>query len=90
MTDSNAYEMFWDCPYCGTAELLGKTHRHCPACGAAQDAEARYFPPEDRKVAVEDHVRAGGFGSGLLELLSEREDASGTRPAASAGAHSIS
>ena len=60
MTDrAKTYEMFWDCGYCGSTELLGKTHRHCPACGAAQDAGARYFPPEDKKVAVEDHVYVG-------------------------------
>ncbi|TNE90658.1 MAG: zinc ribbon domain-containing protein [Deltaproteobacteria bacterium] len=53
------YEMFWDCPACGTTKLLGKTHRHCPSCGAAQDPERRYFPAEHEKVAVEDHVFVG-------------------------------
>lgn len=53
------YEMFWDCPACGTEKLLGKTHRHCPACGHPQDPSYRYFPPEDEKVAVEDHVFVG-------------------------------
>lgn len=53
------YEMFWDCPRCDTAKLLGKTHRHCPNCGAPQDPDARYFPPEDEKVAVDDHVFVG-------------------------------
>lgn len=53
------YEMFWDCDHCGTTKLLGKSHRHCPACGAAQDPERRYFPPEDEKVAVEDHRYVG-------------------------------
>ncbi len=56
---SPVYEMFWDCEYCATAELLGKTHRHCPACGALQDANRRYFPPEDKRVAVVDHVYYG-------------------------------
>jgi hypothetical protein len=53
------YEMLWDCAYCGTRKLLGKTHRFCPKCGAPQDAERRYFPSEDEKVAVEDHEYAG-------------------------------
>ncbi|MCA9569906.1 MAG: hypothetical protein KC656_18805 [Myxococcales bacterium] len=53
------YEMFWDCRSCGTTKLLGKTHRHCPACGGAQDPSWRYFPPEDEKVAVQDHVFVG-------------------------------
>lgn len=49
------YEMLWDCPRCDTKGLLGLSHRHCPSCGAAQDPSARYFPPDDQKVAVEDH-----------------------------------
>jgi len=53
------YEMLWDCPFCGTKKLLGKTHRHCPQCGAPQDPTYRYFPPDDEKVAVEDHVYVG-------------------------------
>src|SRR5688500_9569109 len=53
------YEMLWDCAYCGTRKLLGKTHRFCPKCGAPQDAEKRYFPSDDEKVAVEDHVYVG-------------------------------
>lgn len=53
------YEMFWDCPACGTEKLLGKTHRHCPNCGSAQDPDARYFPPESEKVAVADHKFVG-------------------------------
>ena len=53
------YEMLWDCPYCGSIKLLGKTHRHCPVCGAAQDPATRYFPPEEEKVAVQDHVYFG-------------------------------
>lgn len=57
--DLGTYQMLWDCAYCGTAKLLGKTHRHCPACGSAQDPERRYFPSEEDKVAVEDHVFSG-------------------------------
>jgi len=53
------YQMLWDCPYCGTAKLLGLTHRHCPACGSAQDEEKRYFPSDEDKVAVADHVFSG-------------------------------
>lgn len=53
------YEMFWDCQYCGAKKLLGVTHRHCPSCGAAQDPGARYFPPEEEKVAVQDHIFYG-------------------------------
>ena len=53
------YEMLWNCPFCGTKKLLGKTHRHCPECGAPQDPSYRYFPSDDEKVAVEDHVYVG-------------------------------
>jgi len=53
------YEMLWDCQYCGTRKNLGKTHRHCPNCGAPQDPRARYFPPDSEKIAVEDHHFVG-------------------------------
>jgi hypothetical protein len=53
------YEMVWDCRYCGARKLLGLTHRHCPNCGAQQDPNARYFPPEDEKVAVQNHEFVG-------------------------------
>lgn len=53
------YEMMWDCVHCGTNKLLGLTHRHCPVCGAPQDADKRYFPADDEKVAVSDHVYFG-------------------------------
>ncbi len=59
MSEDKVYEMLWDCKYCGTEKLLGKTHRFCPNCGAAQDDEARYFPSDAEKVAVEDHVYHG-------------------------------
>jgi hypothetical protein len=58
-TGSKTYEMLWDCRYCGTAGLLGLTHRFCPSCGAPQDPDARYFPDDAHKVAVEDHVFVG-------------------------------
>lgn len=53
------FEMLWDCPGCGSAGLLGLTHRHCPACGAPQDPSRRYFPSDEQKVAVEDHRFVG-------------------------------
>lgn len=56
---SRTYEMLWDCEFCGTRKLLGKTHRHCPSCGAAQDPARRYFPSDEEKVAVEDHLYVG-------------------------------
>jgi hypothetical protein len=55
----NVYEMLWDCHVCGTEKLLGQTHRHCPNCGSAQDPAARYFPSDEEKVAVHDHVFYG-------------------------------
>lgn len=58
-TTEKTYEMLWDCKYCGTTRLLGLTHRHCPSCGAPQDATARYFPPDTERVAVEDHQFVG-------------------------------
>lgn len=51
--------MLWDCSSCGTRKLLGKTHRRCPNCGAAQDAKKRYFPPPGEEVPVEGHVFVG-------------------------------
>ncbi len=57
--DVGTYEMLWDCRFCGTGQLLGLTHRHCPACGAAQDPQFRYYPSDDQKVAVRDHVFSG-------------------------------
>jgi len=57
--DGNVYEMLWDCEFCGSQKLLGKTHRFCPVCGAAQNPEWRYMPSDDEKVAVHDHVYVG-------------------------------
>lgn len=56
---AGTYEMLWDCPRCGTDKLLGVTHRHCPACGAPQDPSQRYYPSEQDKVAVANHVYYG-------------------------------
>ncbi len=55
----DTYEMLWDCKHCGSKKLLGLTHRHCPNCGAPQNAEERYFPADDEKVRVTDHVFFG-------------------------------
>lgn len=59
VSDGKTYEMMWDCGACGTPKLLAKTHRHCPTCGSPQDPTWRYFPPDDEKVAVEDHQFVG-------------------------------
>lgn len=53
--DGKVFEMLWDCPNCDTKGLLGKTHRYCPACGAPQDPNRRYFPDESAKVEVVNH-----------------------------------
>ena len=53
------YEMLWDCKFCGTTKLLGKSQRFCPVCGAAQDPKTRYFPSDEEKVAVKDHKFVG-------------------------------
>jgi ribosomal protein S27AE len=58
-TGEGVYEMLWDCRFCGSAKLLGKTHRFCPSCGAAQDPGWRYFPADEDKVAVRDHHYVG-------------------------------
>ncbi|MCC6808939.1 MAG: zinc ribbon domain-containing protein [Deltaproteobacteria bacterium] len=57
--DLGSYEMLWDCQGCDTKKLLGKTHRFCPNCGAAQDPARRYFPSDAEKIAVKDHVFFG-------------------------------
>lgn len=53
------YEMLWDCPHCETKGLLGKSQRHCPECGAPQDASTRYFPTPDQQKLVVGHVYEG-------------------------------
>jgi ribosomal protein L40E len=57
--DGDTYEMFWDCKFCRTPKLLGLTHRHCPVCGAPQNAAERYFPTDADKVRVADHRYVG-------------------------------
>jgi hypothetical protein len=59
MVDEKTYEMLWDCAYCGQKKLLGLSQRHCPKCGGPQDATKRYFPPDDERVAVQDHPFVG-------------------------------
>jgi hypothetical protein len=59
VSEERHFEMLWDCAYCGTRKLLGKSQRFCPKCGAPQDPERRYFPPPGEEVAVEDHVYVG-------------------------------
>lgn len=58
-SSDNVYEMLWDCEFCGTKKLLGKTQRFCPSCGAPQNPEQRYFPADEDKVAVKDHRFVG-------------------------------
>lgn len=57
--DDGVYEMLWDCKFCSTTKLLGKSQKFCPNCGAPQDPEMRYFPSDEEKVAVKDHKYEG-------------------------------
>jgi len=58
---SPAFQMLWDCKYCGTNKLLGVDQRFCPNCGAAQEPAMRYFPSDEDKKIVSDpkYVYAG-------------------------------
>jgi hypothetical protein len=47
VAEAGTFQMLWDCKYCSTKKLLGVTHKFCPSCGAAQDANARYFPSDE-------------------------------------------
>jgi Zn-finger nucleic acid-binding protein len=49
---AGVYEMWWDCAFCETKALLGKSNRFCPNCGAQQDASKRYFPPPGQETAA--------------------------------------
>ncbi|MBS1150165.1 MAG: hypothetical protein H6Q89_1863 [Myxococcaceae bacterium] len=51
-SSGGVFEMLWDCAFCGTTALLGKTNRYCPSCGAPQDETKRYFPPPGKEVAA--------------------------------------
>lgn len=53
------FEMLWDCEFCSTKGLLGKSQRHCPECGAKQDADKRYFPKEGEQKKIEGHKYEG-------------------------------
>ncbi len=59
MSEERSFEMLWDCQFCGTKRLLGKTHRFCANCGAPQNPDSRYFPSDEDKVEVHDHVFVG-------------------------------
>jgi hypothetical protein len=59
MTDEAVFEMMWDCKFCGQKKLLGVTHRFCANCGAPQDPASRYFPPDNEKIAVQNHPFVG-------------------------------
>ncbi len=51
-SSGGVFEMLWDCAFCETTQLLGKTNRYCPSCGAPQDEKKRYFPPPGKEVAA--------------------------------------
>jgi hypothetical protein len=55
----STFEMLWDCEFCETKGLLGKTQRHCPECGAQQNADKRYFPKEGSEVQITGHSYEG-------------------------------
>jgi hypothetical protein len=59
MSDGKIYEMLWDCQFCDTKRNLGLTHRFCPNCGAPQNPNSRYYPSDEDKVEVHDHVYVG-------------------------------
>lgn len=46
------FEMLWDCEHCDTKNLLGRTNRYCPSCGAPQDPKRRRFPEPGQEVAA--------------------------------------
>jgi hypothetical protein len=53
------YEMLWDCEFCDTKGLLAKSQRHCAECGAKQNSDKRYFPPEGQATRVDGHKYEG-------------------------------
>lgn len=59
VSEEQYFEMLWDCPQCGTKGLLGKSQRHCPACGMAQDPSKRYFPEPGQEVEATGHQYVG-------------------------------
>ncbi|HEY1549517.1 MAG TPA: hypothetical protein VGG28_16935 [Kofleriaceae bacterium] len=54
------FEMLWDCDHCGQKELLAKSQRHCPQCGAPQNPDKRHYPPPDQQTRAEGHAFVGG------------------------------
>ena len=59
MSNDHYYEMLWDCASCRTRGLLGKSQRHCPVCGQAQDPAKRYFPEPGQEVEAQGHTFVG-------------------------------
>lgn len=53
------YEMLWDCEFCDTRGLLGKSQRYCANCGAPQNPTKRYFPKEGEERRVDGHLYEG-------------------------------
>ena len=53
------FEMLWDCEQCDARQLLAKSQRHCPTCGAAQDPQRRYFPQYGQEVEAKGHQYVG-------------------------------
>lgn len=53
------FEMLYDCEYCETKGLLAKSQRHCPECGATQNADKRYFPKPGEEKRVDGHRYEG-------------------------------
>jgi hypothetical protein len=53
------YEMLWDCEFCETKGLLGKSQRHCANCGGKQNPDKRYFPTEGDKQRIDGHKYEG-------------------------------
>lgn len=57
--EEQVYEMLWDCGYCNAKKLRAFSQKFCPACGAAQDPKARYFPSDADKVEAAEHRYEG-------------------------------
>lgn len=49
------FEMLWDCEFCDTKGLFGKSQRYCANCGAPQNPAKRYFPPPGEERRVDGH-----------------------------------
>ena len=53
------YEMLWDCQFCGSKGLLGKSQRFCPNCGAPQNPDSRYYPSDEQKIEAQGYEYVG-------------------------------